>query len=39
MNVGITSQIPQLCGAIKSAYNTTHQKKKTQTKENNQLSI
>ena len=28
MNVGITSQIPQLYGATKSAYNTTHQKKK-----------
>jgi hypothetical protein len=36
MNVGITLQIPQLCGAIKSAHNTTHeQKKNAQTKNAN----
>ena len=27
MNVVITLQIPQLCGAIKSAHNTTHEQK------------
>jgi hypothetical protein len=29
MNVGITSQIPQLCGAIKTVHNTTHEQKIT----------
>lgn len=29
MNVGITLQIPQLCGAIKSANNRTHEQKIT----------
>jgi len=29
MNEGNTLQIPQLCGAIKSAHNTTHEQKIT----------
>jgi len=27
MNVGFISQVPQLCGAIKSAHNKIHEKK------------
>ena len=29
MNVGITLQIPQLCGTINSTNNTTHERKIT----------
>jgi hypothetical protein len=29
MNVGFIAQIPQICGAIKAALNTNHEKKCT----------